>query len=262
MRKLSVTHIFLGLSLLACLACSTSDDSNPDDNNPNGPVTGNPNLNKGAVGESANDLLSANNYTSLYVEIQYAAGYAPPNGSISYLQSFLENHLNKPGGIQIETKEVSGEGKASYSTSDLRNFEDDNRTKFTKDNQLAVYFYFADGNYTSENVLGIAHRNTSMVLFQKRIEELSGGIGQASTQLLTSSVMAHEMGHIMGLVNVGTDMQTPHQDEANGKHCNVDECLMYYAVESAAGISDLLGMSQPPAFDDLCLADLRANGGK
>ena len=247
---------------MSSIACSSGNEGTPDTNNPNGPVTGDSSLNKGAVGESSNDLLSGENYASLYVEIQYAAGFEPPSQSIDYLRSFLENHLNKPGGIQVETTEVQGLGQASYSSADLRNFEDNNRTKFTEDGRLAVYFFFADGNYTNENVLGIAYRNTSMVLFQKRIKELSGGFGQASTELLTSSVMAHEMGHIMGLVNVGTDMQTPHQDEANGKHCDVEECLMYYAVESAAGISDLLGMSQPPAFDDLCLADLRANGGK
>ncbi|HEY9116389.1 MAG TPA: peptidase, partial [Roseivirga sp.] len=114
----------------------------------------------------------------------------------------------------------------------------------------------------NSNVLGVSHRNTSMVIFQKRIEELSGGVGQVSTSLLTSSVMGHEFAHILGLVNIGSPMQNAHQDDANGAHCDNQDCLMYFAVENSSGLSDLLGMSSPPPLDANCLADLSANGGK
>ncbi|WP_420388294.1 peptidase [Roseivirga sp.] len=232
-----------------------------DDADPSG--GGNSNLNLGPVGSSANDLLSSTNYRFLQVEIQYAEGFAPPQESINYLQNFMNSRLNKPAGITLSVSQTSAPGQASYTLEELRNIEDESRTTFTEDGKLAIYFYFADGNYDeNENVLGIAHRNTSMVLFQKRIEELSGGVGQVSTELLTSSVLVHELGHILGLVNNGSEMQTPHQDEANGAHCDNEECLMYFSVESASGISDLLGMSSPPSLDANCLSDLAANGGK
>lgn len=245
---------FLVVSTFVITTCS-SDDPEPGGSNNN--------LNRGAVGSSANDLLSSSSYTSLQVEIQYAAGFEPPQGSINYLRSLLNERLNKPGGITITATEIEAPGQGSYSLSDLRSIEDESRTQFTSGSTLSVYFFFADGNYSeSENVLGIAHRNTSMVLFQSRIEELSGGPGQVSTQMLTSTVMAHEFGHILGLVNLGSDMQTDHQDEANGAHCDNENCLMYFSVENAGGISDLFGMSSPPEFDANCLADLAANGGK
>jgi hypothetical protein len=252
-RKLQQLALFSIVALL--ITTCSGDDPEPGSNSNN-------NLNRGAVGSSANDLLSSSSYTSLRVEIQYAAGFEPPQGSVNYLRNFLNQRLNKPGGITITTTEVSAPDQGNYNLSDLRGIEDNSRTQFTNGSTLAVYFYFADGNYSeNENVLGIAHRNTSMVLFQNRIEELSGGPGQVSTQMLTSTVMAHEFGHILGLVNLGSDMQTDHQDEANGAHCDNENCLMYYAVESAGGISDLFGMSSPPDLDANCLADLAANGG-
>lgn len=250
----------LNLLLLASLAFLFTTCGS-DDPEPGG--SGNGNLNRGAVGSSANDLLSSANYSSLQVEIQYAAGYAPPQGSVNYLRSFLNERLNKPGGITVTTTQIDAPGQSAYTLSELRGIEDESRTQFTSGNTLAVYFFFADGNYSeNSNVLGIAHRNTSMVLFQKRIEEISGGVGQVSTQLLTSTVLAHEFAHILGLVNIGTEMQTDHQDDANGAHCNNEECLMYYAVENAGNIDDLFGMSSPPDLDANCLADLAANGGK
>ena len=259
MRKIkSLQIVLLGTLCLLFTQCSKSDDANPSgDNEPDNAK------NIGPVGSSANDLLSAENYNFLVVEVQYAAGYAPPGQSINYLQNFLNNRLNKPAGITVNVTEVEAPGQSSYSISELRAMEDEKRTQFTNGSKMAVYIYLADGSYDqNNNVLGVAHRNTSIVLFQKRIEEVSGGVGQVSTSLLTSTVLAHEVGHLLGLVNNGSPMQTNHHDSANGAHCTAEDCLMYFSVESTSGLSDLLGMSSPPDLDANCLADLSANGGK
>ena len=171
--------------------------------------------------------------------------------------------MNKPGGVTITSRQISTPSSSSYTLQELIDIEETHRLKFSNGSNIAAYFFFADGNFAeNEDVLGIAYKNTSMVLFQSRIEEVSGGVGQASTSLITSSVMAHEFAHNLGLVNAGTPLQSDHQDEANGRHCDVQECLMYFAVESTTGLSDLFGMSAPPELDAQCLADLRANGGK
>ena len=249
--------------IVGCFLLSFTFSCGGDDNGPGGGGNNGNSANLQSVGDSAADLLSGGTYQTLQVEIQYASGFRPPQQSIDFLQSFLNNRLNKTGGINITVNEISTPGKSTYSLAELREIEDSNRTKYNSGNTIATYFFFADGNYDqSANVLGVAHRNTSMVLFQKRIEELSGGIGQASTELVTSSVMAHEFGHILGLVNAGTPMQTEHQDEPNGRHCDVESCLMYFAVETSGGLNDLIGMSQPPSLDSQCIADLQGNGGK
>ena len=43
-----------------------------------------------------------------------------------------------------------------------------------------VYVLFTDASYEVANVLGVAYRNTSVVLFGKTIRSNSGGLGQAS----------------------------------------------------------------------------------
>ena len=86
-------------------------------------------------------------------------------------------------------------------------------------------------------------------------------MGQPSRELVESSVIQYEIGHILGLVNTGTEMVEDHQDEENGHHCTDDDCLMYYAIESADMISNILGGSIPD-LDEKCKQDLRANGGK
>ena len=127
--------------------------------------------------------------------------------------------------------------------------------------QLGVYFLYTDGGYTEGNVLGIAFRNTSMCIFGKTIHDNSGGIGQASRTKLESTVLEHEAGHILGLVDVGTAMQTNHKDAGHGSHCNNTNCLMYYSSET----TDVLGFlitGSIPTLDANCKADLKANGGK
>lgn len=251
--------LLTSLALTLCLyisGCSVDDNEQPQNN---------PNNNQG-TGVSANDFLAADNYDQLIVEIQYAAGFEPPQAAVNNMKTFLENRLNKPAGITIVLTEIAAPGQAQYSASDIRAIEDNNRTVFTEGKTMAAYFFFADGGYSEDTdnskVLGIAYRNTSMALFQKTIEDYSGGLGQPSATLLTSTVMNHEFGHILGLVNNGTPLQTEHQDVAHGKHCSTEGCLMFWTAETNQIVADLLGMSSPPALDAHCLADLKANGGK
>ena len=226
--------------------------------------TNNPNaddLHNKPVGYSANQLLSAGTYKSVKVEVQYMAGYAPDAAALNHLQNVLNGHLNKPAGISIVTKEISASSSQTLSIDQVRAIEEQNRTVFTSGDQLGVYFLYTNGNFTDNNVLGVAYRNTSMVLFGKKIHDNSGGIGQASRTKLEATVLEHEFGHILGLVDIGSPMQTNHKDAAHGNHCNNSDCLMYYAAET----TDILGFlitGNIPAFDANCVADIQANGGK
>lgn len=240
-------------SLLAasCLACE-KDDATPEPLQPNS-------SNNRSVGASAAELLSSGKYTSLKVEIQYMPGFAPDAGAISHLQDFLSTYLNKPGGISIVTKEISATSSTTLSADDIHTIEKANRTVFTTGAQIGVYVLYTNGSYSETNVLGVAYRNTSAALMGKTIRDNSGGIGQANRTKLEATVLEHEMAHLLGLVEVGTAMQSPHK--ANGNHCNNQNCLMYFASET----TDVLGFlvtGNIPSLDAACVADLKANGGK
>lgn len=241
------------LFLLA--SCSKSDTSYA--NNPNAPDY----LHNRPVGASANELLSSSKYSSLVIEVQYMPGFQPDAAALNHLQTTLTGILNKPSGITIFTKEIPAAANQALSVNDISTIERNNRTAFTSGNQLAIYILYTNGNYTDPNVLGIAYKNTSTVLFGKKINDNSGGLGQANRTKLVATVAEHEVGHLLGLVDLGSPMQTGHKDAANGSHCSNTNCLMYYASET----SDIFGFlitGNIPAFDANCRADLTANGGK
>lgn len=247
----------LTLVALVFFAVSCSKTTNPYSDNPADPDFA---YNR-SVGASSNDILSAAKYNSILVELQYMPGFAPDGGALDHLRNTLGEIVNKPGGISIVTKEVPAAANTALSIDQVLEVERKNRTVFSSGTQLGIYLLYTNGTFTDGNVLGTAYRNSSMVLFGKKIKDNSGGIGQASRTKLEATVMEHEFGHIMGLVDLGSAMQTDHKDNAHGNHCNNQNCLMNYAAET----TDLFGFlitGNIPAFDVNCRADLKANGGK
>lgn len=246
---------FLFLSMLAAFvfaSCRKDDDKRTAT-----PLETNYNV-------SPNNFLSAAAYSKLVVEVQYVTGFQPNATALTRLQAFLEKHLNKPGGITLVQKEIASPGKTKYTLDDIVNIEKASRTQNTSGQLLTAYIVFVDGEYSgnegNSKVLGVAYYPSSMVIFAKSIDDFSGDIGQPATLSLQAVVLTHEFGHVMGLVNNGTQMTVPHQDVPNGRHCVNENCLMYYEAETNR-ITGRMG-SLIPQLDSACVADIRANGGK
>lgn len=211
-----------------------------------------------ALGRSANDLLSAAKYSILNIEVQYMPGYKLEDAAVTNITTFLNSLCNKPGGIIITQTQVTGSGD-TLSPDKIALLEKQNRTSYTSGSTISVYILVTDGYDTSATRLGYAYRNTSLCLLGKNIFDHSGGIGNISRVALESSVLEHELGHILGLVNLGSPMQQNHQDADHNNHCTNTKCLMYYAVQTHKGLGSYTAI---PALDSNCLNDLRANGGK
>jgi hypothetical protein len=249
--------IYLPFILLFTIGISCSKTNTAYVNNPNAPDY----LHNRPVGASAREILASATYTSLKIEIQYMPGFTPDAAAISHLQTTLSTLLNKPGGITVVTSQIAAASNTSLSIDNVVQIERNNRTAFTTADQIAVYILYTNGNYTDANVLGAAYKNTSVVIFGKTIHDNSGAIGQASRTKLEATVLEHEIGHLLGLVDIGSPMQTNHKDAAHGNHCNNSNCLMYYASDTR----DILGFlitGSIPSLDANCRADLHANGGQ
>lgn len=225
------------------------------------PATGGETYSQQAVGRSANDLLTAGRFTSLVLEIDYMGDHPPDPGAVDQLRSFLLGILHKPAGITVTSIRIPASGGAPLDETAIGKLEKQYRTRYPEDSTLAVYLLYADADCATPGVLGVAYRNTSLCLFGKTISDHSGGIGQASKTKLTATVLEHEMGHLMGLVNTGTPMAADHEDPDHPHHCDDQNCLMYYAAET----TDILGAliaGGAPSLDAHCLADLKAAGSR
>jgi len=248
--RIRLRHLLL-LSMLFLAACSKKDTAGSTANAEN----------YKDVGASAKDLLTATTYTSIKIDLQYMPGYQPDMASINNLVALINLVANKPGGISVTQTPIASGGKTVYSVDDVANIEKANRTVFTTGSQVGINFIYLDGTYTTANVLGFAFRNTSMAIFTKKVVDNSGSVGKPSRTKLESTVLEHEFGHILGLVNLGSPMQTNHEDASHLNHCNNTNCLMYYQAQ----ITDIMGplmTGNVPTLDANCRADLLANGGK
>ena len=222
--------------------------------------------NKKSTGSSSKELLSSNKFTSLILELAYVEGFQPTQNAVNNLKSFLQQRLNKPDGIEVQLKSMSSPGGTPYSIQEIIAIEDENRTQYNSGSKIAVWAFFADGesesNSGSSVVLGTAYRNTSFVIFEETIKGLSDSPFEPDRSVLETTVINHEVGHILGLTNLGAPLQANHEDSAHPKHCNVEDCLMYWAAETGDGIANLVSGGMAPQLDAQCVADLRANGGK
>lgn len=251
-RRFALVAMVLGAACSSDASSPTGPDSDP------GPE---PYDHQRATGASAADLLASSGYDSLVVQVQYVDGHRPTDQGLAALRDFLEARVNKPRGISVQLEPISITSQATYSVSDVVALEQAHRTVFTEGTTLAIYFLLLDGAFSDDpNVLGFAYYNTSMVIFQEKIEDNSGGALQPPQSTVEGVVLNHEIGHNLGLVANGSPMQTEHQDEPNGKHCDDEDCLMYWSVRTLDFIATLTG--DAPELDQNCLDDLQANGGR
>ena len=266
MTKLKYFYSFILLIAGLLISCSNTDETTLINEENGNPTEVDTSQNKKPTGTSANDLLAENTFTKIIVEIVYIAGFKPTTTTINSFKSFLQNRLHKSGGIQILQREIPSPGMSPYSVNDIIALETTHRTKYNNNNEIAVFAFFLNaeyaGNSDNSSVLGIAYRNTSFVIFEETIRDYSSGVLAPDLSVLETTVINHEFGHILGLVNTGSTPQSDHQDTAHGKHCNVENCLMYWTAETGEGIINMISGGTVPSLDSGCLADLQANVGK
>ncbi len=263
MKNIRFLFIFSLISVLFLSACNSDDSSgnSTDDTSEN-------TENKQPLGESAEDLLANIVFDRLEVEFVSINGFEPRAETVSNLQKFLEERLNKPGGIVINSRSIDPIGDAPYSTDEIRDIEDAVRTTFNDGSTISVFVLWVDGANVNDTqfskTLGTAYRNTSVVLYEPTIREFSNDTGEPGRVALESTTLIHEVCHILGLVNLGTPLTSDHEDPLNNKHCIVEDCLMYFRTE-VQGLDmkvKMKNLMEVTPLDPLCIADLQANGGK
>lgn len=281
MKKNSL--LFLLAALIFFLGCSKDDDNGGSD--PNGV---NKSLNLLAVGDSANDILSNDNFTSLLIEIAHVEGFRPTNEAMLNFETYLRDRTFKED-IEILYQSLPSPDQPDLTIQEVAILEDQNRTAFTSGDTLAIYIYFADAPDDEDDedsgvvTLGSVYRNTSMVIYEETVRNLAAKSITVSTADVESATLNHEFGHLFGLVNIGTPAVNDHEDvqldengdpvlDSNGNpvgnnHCDVDGCLMRAELQFGVGIMGMLESMAAkglaiPTLDPECILDLQSNGGK
>lgn len=257
-----LTYLFISSFIL--IGCSNDDD---DDNTPNN-QSQTENRQQLGSDNSANNLLSATNFTSLTIEIVSVQGSELSVTAINGFRDFLQDRLFKPDGITIIQRSVPSSGKAPFTIEEIAEIENDTRTLFNEEGNITVYIYIADGSREEDTIeqitLGSAYFNTSIVIYKETLKRLSSRPMAPLISSIETATLNHEFSHLMGLVNLGTELQSQHEDlddEGNpNNHCNVSNCLMEAAIQFGSG---MMGMGDViPELDPQCIADLQANGGR
>ncbi|TXC82154.1 zinc metalloprotease [Luteibaculum oceani] len=221
-----------------------------------------------SAGKFANEILSDSKYKKLVLEVLYPEGFSPNQQSLNNLTDFINQFANKPDGITVKERVIPAFSKSELTVTDIKNFEDKQRGEYPSGDKLSIFVLFTNTGYSEDTenakVLGIAYRSTSICLFQKTIQDNSSSSvldQKPSKTTLETTVLNHELGHLFGLVNNGTDMVDDHQDREHGAHCTTEDCLMFFQAETSANLGNLMG-GNIPQLDAFCRNDISANGGK
>ena len=211
---------------------------------------------KGVPGGLALACLRADTYTSMVIEIDYEAGYRPMSSSTDMLLERMESVCDKPDGISFDFSEVSFGHEGDWTADDVREKAWETKDSSAQDGSTLTWqIIFPSGLYEDSSVLGVAVDASSIALFGDSIETANGPFNRPSVEDVENSVTVHEVGHLLGLVNLVYQSPVDHEDDNNKGHSNNEDSVMYWAIESA-DIGNIIFGSLPNEFDDDDLGDL------
>lgn len=220
------------------------------------------------------------NANSLRLDVAYEAGAAPytntgfgSNNNFEFTANNLSDLFADRGNpISVFTDlsladmtSIPAQNKSSYSQSEIRELAEAYQPVESSENQGVIFVLFLDGYYNSNgqeltNVLGVSVGSFVVALFKPVIAAVPGGgvLGGDPKPQVEQATIVHEVGHAIGLVDNGVALHTDHLDEANGKHCDNQNCVMYWANEGAGGLSNLFGGASATelVFGQECKGDI------
>lgn len=224
------------------------------------------------------ETFSSPTVDTIAFEVDYMNGQEPEVGLAldgNPVWNFFENNVSALFNATktIETpktlsqmEEIPAQNQ-NYSSSDILAISDQHRGTNLTSNKLGIYIVYVDGYFLingeeNRNVLGVSIGNTGVVAIFKPVID-ANTFGTSNTKAFTEqTVLIHEAGHALGLVNNGLPLQSDHHDQEHGAHCTNKDCVMYWANE---GLSDLIEFTlskgtstQSIVFESECLFDAHA----
>jgi hypothetical protein len=208
-------------------------------------------------GAMARAYLRPSPATSLVVEVDWVSGRAPSDDALDHLRAVLRRECLKPDGIQVRRGNEIRTSRTSWRLADLVALERENRSARSGGTTATMWFVYVGGSFAEpggEGSLGVTYSASSAAIFRDRIEEAASPPFVPPTRI-ERSVLLHEAGHLLALVNIGYTSRYKHEDPQHRYHSNNPDSVMYWAVESVL-LRDVLRGGPPDDFDQYDRADL------
>jgi hypothetical protein len=200
--------------------------------------------------------LDSSKYTSMTVEIDYEAGYLPESTSTDMLKQRLESVCDKPDGINFQFTETDFPNDETWSANDVRDLGDEAKAVSPQSGSTLTWqILFPAGTYDDTSVLGVAVDASTVAIFKDSIDDAENIFRRPSAEKIENSVLIHEVGHLLGLVNLVYTSPADHEDSSHPGHSNNEDSVMYWAIESSS-IANFFDNDLPTEFDSDDLNDL------
>ena len=223
-------------------------------------------------------------YSHLVIELDAVEGHGPTAAALTAFEDEVERLIGL-GAIAKDSFEIvlddtlpaNPDPDHVYTFEEQQDLSEGARDLPAEADTAYIHMLYLDGGSeldgSNSSVLGYAYGGSWIVMFRDNIDGacdgstvldlLSPGAAAEACSMTEAGVLTHEAGHLFGLVNNGAPMQTDHQDDANGAHCDNEDCLMYWLAETSSAADTVAnrylgGGSGFPPFDDDCVDDLRA----
>lgn len=194
---------------------------------------------------------------SLVVEIDAQQGVVPDEAAVAHLMSVLDEVTDKPAGIRQEGVDTFASTTTTWTTEDLRGAAAEQRSTSTTDDEVSIHVLYVAGSHGEDdaqtNAIGLAYSASTIALFPDRWQGLSSMLG--SSQAIERAVLVHEIGHLLGLVNLGYTSDMDHEDPDQPGHSDNEGSVMFHAVETTL-IGQVFSGPPPSTFDEDDLSDL------
>lgn len=206
------------------------------------------------LGSGSAGILNAKNHKQLVVEINAAQGATPSSGAITTLKQRLSAVVDKPSGVRILPVKTFPAPKDEYTMDDVANLEKKYRKERSDPTgpKATLHVLYLNGQL-DRGSLGVAYYSTSVVIMQEAIRGL--GNPAVSAAAIETAALVHEVGHVLGLVNIGYKSPRDHEDPEHKGHSKNRGSVMYYAVDSL-DVMTILNGAPPTNYDAHDLADL------
>jgi hypothetical protein len=207
---------------------------------------------RGAPGDAARVILQPTPAKRLVLEILSQDGAAPADATVSRIEDVLGDVTGKDVRLVRGSLDGSGDGE-TWSADEVRKLGASAAKTDAGGDLAVVRLLFLGGAFEAEGALGAAVRGDLAAIFSDQVA--AAGSPLTGTAALERAVTTHEVGHLLGLVDLVLD--TGRADKEHPGHSPNRSSVMYWAVESGL-VAEVLNGPPPEHFDDDDKADLAA----